>query len=305
MVASELGSFLQKKDKNGLLVAQWATKTDKKGVANCKWCDCNVDFKQGGRCLTRHSETPKHVNNCPKEPSAISQLTINESLMGKRAMEVKEQEERKRTQEFEIDLTRALGNHKITNRFLNCLQSILKKHAGDSLVIKRMSLQKTKGDYMATHGIGKTYQDETINLLKTCDSFSIGFDESEFNKTSELEILVKISHKDNGIQLRHYKTLELESGTGAETITDTVLGEFDSDGIDYRKKLIAPMSDGCPTMEGKKSGVKKRMKDLIGDMIDVGACNGHHIANALKHGADAFDKDVKEGFKIKTCKKYR
>ena len=89
-------------------------------------------------------------------------------------MEVKEQEERKRTQEFEIDLTRALGNHKITNRFLNCLQSILKKHAGDSLVIKRMSLQKTKGDYMATHGIGKTYQDETINLFvqPSCISFS-------------------------------------------------------------------------------------------------------------------------------------
>ena len=86
-----------------MLVAQWATKTDKKGVAKCKWCDCNVDFKQGGRCLTKHSETPKHVSNCPKEPSAISQLTINESLMGKRAKEVKEQEERKRTQEFEID----------------------------------------------------------------------------------------------------------------------------------------------------------------------------------------------------------
>ena len=63
MVAAELGSFLQKKDKNGMLVAQWATKTDKKGVAKCKWCDCNVDFKQGGRCLTRQSETPKHVTH--------------------------------------------------------------------------------------------------------------------------------------------------------------------------------------------------------------------------------------------------
>ena len=92
---------------------------------------------------------------------------------------------------------------------------------------------------------------------KECDAFSTGFDESEVNKTSEHEILVKLSHPVSGIKLRHYRTIDLYSGT-AETIVDTILSSFDEDGINYRMKLVAPMTDGCATMQGKRSGVKKR-----------------------------------------------
>ena len=173
--------------------------------ARCKFCECVVNFAQGGRCLTAHSTTAKHIHNHSKEGSQLRQLTVTEALSGRLERDGKEQEEKLKTTQLEIDVARALGYHKIPNSFLNCLQAILKKHCDDSFVINRMRLQRSKGDYMACYGIGKTYQDETVKLLQTCDAFSIGFDESEVNKICELEILVKLTDRVGGIQLRRYR----------------------------------------------------------------------------------------------------
>ena len=54
------------------------------------------------------------------------------------------------------------------------------------------------------------------------------------NKTSEREILAKLSHHISGIELRHYRTIELEAGN-AETIVDTLLTSFDEDDKGGRK----------------------------------------------------------------------
>ena len=108
-----------------------------------------------------------------------------------------------------------------------------------------------------------------------------------------MEILVKLSHPTSGIELRHYRTLDLYSGT-AENIVNSLLGTFDEDGIDYKNKLIAPMTDGCPTMQGKLSGVKKRSGEKIPQLKDLGSCGAHHISNAIQHATGTFNKDVKE-----------
>ena len=44
---------------------------------------------------------------------------MQEALSGGRARDEKEQEDKERTREFEIDLTRALSNHKISNSFID------------------------------------------------------------------------------------------------------------------------------------------------------------------------------------------
>ena len=190
-------------------------------------------------------------------------------------------------------MARSLSNHKISSSYLDCLQEILKKHCGDSVVVKNMMMKRSKGDYLVAHGISKTYKDETINLLKNCDCFSIGFDESEVNKTSEVEILVKVADKSTGIQLRHYRTIDLYLAT-AESIDSTILNSFTMDGIDYENKLIAPMTDGCATMEGKKGCVRKLPAEKVPDLKDLGSCNDHHISNSMKHGVNAFDTGVSD-----------
>jgi hypothetical protein len=292
--SAHLASFLELKDEKGEVVAGWAVdRAPGTGVAFCKHCSCEVNFQQGGRSLIIHSMTTKHKNKSTGEGNVKKQLTIAESISGRAKASREEEQVKLKTKNFEIDLVRALGHHKIANAFLDCLQPILKKHCGDSIVVSKMKLHRSKGDYMAEHGIGKAYKDETVKLLRECDAFSIGFDESEVNKVCQLEILVKLSHKDYGITLRHYRTIDLEQGS-AECLTETLLSSFDEDGIDYKRKCIAPMSDGCAVMEGKKTGVKKRLSQRVDDMKDLGACNGHHISNAMQHGATSFDSDIKE-----------
>ena len=123
-------------------------------------------------------------------------------------------------------------------------------------------------------GIGKTYREEMVLLLRKCDTFSIGFDESEINKTSQMEVLVKLAHPEYGIVLRHYRTIELQ-GVGAKEVTNTLIESSSLDGVDFKKKLIAPMSDGCATMEGKSLVLRldflKRLRTskTLGPAMDI------------------------------------
>ena len=61
--------------------------------------------------------------------------------------------------------------------------------------------------------------------------------------------MVNISTKEDGIHLRHCRTLDFYSAT-AESIVKALLGQFDEYGIYYKRKLIATMTGGCNTMQG-------------------------------------------------------
>ena len=287
-----LGSFLEKKDEKGEVVGSWAEERNpNSGIAWCKYCSTEVNFQQGSRSLLVHSMRKKHKDKkALGVKKASKQLTQEETIEGKAKESEEEAKANEDTTRFEIDLSRSLSCHKVSPLFLDCLQDILKKHCSDSVVVQRMKLHKDKGAYLVRFGIGKTYREETVELLRTCDAFSIGFDKTEINKSSQLEILMKIAHKEYGIVLRHYRTIDLEAGDAA-TLTSTITESLMLDGVDFKRKLIAPMSDGCATMEGKKSGVKVRLSKEVEGMKDLGPCNGHNISNAIKHGVRVFDTD--------------
>ena len=73
--------------------------------------------------------------------------------------------------------------------------------------------------------IARTYHQETVQLIRESEAFSLGFDESEMNKREEMEIVVKMAHREHGIITRHFKTVELDHAD-AEYITDTLLEQF-------------------------------------------------------------------------------
>ena len=87
----------------------------------------------------------------------------------------------------------------------------------------------------------------------------IGFDESEVNKTSEFEILVKIATRDNKITLQHYKTIDLEC-RNANTVVNTVIETFQDDDINYERKCIGAISDGCNANKGVHNRWKKKQQ---------------------------------------------
>ena len=241
--------------------------------------------------FNQHASGKVHKENIKKTDKYKKQLSISESLK----IAEKEDESsialKTKVQNFEIDLIRRLDHHNITPDFLPCLVNCVKTHLADDdclKIVDNVSIGKSKGRYIAQHGIAKTYKEETVTKLQNCDGFSIGFDESEMNKITELEIIVILSTKGIGIEMRHYRTLALESGD-AETITNAIKDQLDEDKILWKEKLIAPMTDGCPTMQGKHNGVKKRICDMAPQVVDFGSCNDHHLGNAARHGCSTIE----------------
>jgi hypothetical protein len=294
MPAYNIDVYLEMLDSNNDKVSSWAEQVAP-GKARCKVCGGNsINFQMGKGSFIRHSESEKHKNNMKNLNSSKKQRTIQEAMAGK-DNNVKQQEKLKANiKKFEIDLTRRLVSHNVSLGVTDCLTDCLKSHLSEeSAIVKGMKLSSSKAEYLEKNGIAATYEEETIEKLHNCDGFSVGFDESEINKEHECEVMVKIATKDVGIELCHYKTIALEA-TDAETISESLLGEFNEDKVDYRKKCISPMTDGCNTMQGHLSGVKVRLAQKIPQMVDFGSCNDHHIGNAEGAGTEQFDEDVKE-----------
>ena len=297
MVARKLTSYLNRKNKFDKAIGEWAVDLGD-GRAKCKVCETagepptSIGFAKGAEPLIIHSESKKHLKSVQKVNTHVRQLNLKESLLQKQKdIDVKEL-----TQLFSIDFVRRADRHNVPPRATKCLVKCIKKHLSNDNsadVIKNLKLGKSKIEYTAKYGVAKTYTEETIKKMQSSDAFSIGFDESEINKNNECEVMVNISEKDKGIELRHYKSLSLDAAD-AESIVDTIAEEFDDDGVEWKEKLVAVMTDGCNTMTGCKTGVQKRLQSIVPQLKLLGSCNGHHISNAAKYGVNALDEDIKE-----------
>ena len=270
MPASHLDPYLNLEDHNGDLVSSWAEQV---GPGKCKCTVCggpSIDFRMGKCSFMRHSQTAKHQQNIKNLKGPKKQQNIQDAFAGAASKDKDVDKVNRQIKKFEIDLTRRLVCHYVPLGVVDCLTNCMKTHlAEDSKIVAGMKLSSSKAEYLEK-AIADTYQEETVKKLHKCDAFSVGMDESTINKEHECEVMVKLSTKDNGIELVHYKTIALE-GTGAEVQTNTLLEEFDDDKIDYRKKCIAPMTDGCAVMQGSISGVKVRLAKKIPELHDFGS----------------------------------
>ena len=50
---------------------------------------------------------------------------------------------------------------------------IMKKFAPDSDIIKHVRLGREKARYLTIHGVGDTFEKETLTKIKNCDAFSV------------------------------------------------------------------------------------------------------------------------------------
>lgn len=90
---------------------------------------------------------------------------------------------------------------------------------------------------------------------------AIGFDESDVNKTSELENKGKIVSRDNKILLQYYKTISLESGD-VSTIFNATVEKSPSDFINYENKYFIGVSQ-VMLMQKVHNGLKKKLLEKI------------------------------------------
>ena len=98
-----------------------------------------------------------------------------------------------------------LSRHSVPPPEAECLMKIIKNFVPDSDIVKQASLGREKARYLTIHGVGDTYEQETLQKLRNCDAFSVQIDESEVNKVSQLEVIAKIATPGEGIETRHYK----------------------------------------------------------------------------------------------------
>ena len=159
--------------------------------------------------------------------------------------------------DLEIALSMLLARHDFPFTFADCLLTILKKYVTDSEILSKVQLGSKKVSYLVNFGLGEFYEKETIEKMKSAPAFAISLDESEVNKTSQMECVVNIATEE-GVECRHYRTIDIER-PDAETIVNTLTDSLLDNGIDYKSKMIDCGTDGCATMLGKVSCVIKRL----------------------------------------------
>ena len=290
---SHLKGYLDLKDKNGLRIGDWALE-DAKGKARCRFCSTAVTFAKGKKMLLKHSETLKHIKaSGGSSASVASQKTLEDMFNAQEATNHEQEAAKIKAKKLEIQIVAALSRHQISLNVVECLIPILKNNLPDCDIVQEMRLGREKARYIANKGIAPIFAAETVEKLKICDAFVVGFDETCINKKEEMEIIVKIATDDGGIEMRHYKTIDLQGGD-AETITNTLLEAFEDDGIEYEKKMISTMTDWCAVMGGGKTGVNKRLEDKVPQLLVTGGCPAHHVGNTIKAMVKAFDPDLKD-----------
>ena len=288
-----MGKHLDSKDKNGRRVGDWAVQVAK-GKAKCTVCECTVNFQANKKMLFQHSESSKHIKASGGNTTAVaSQKSVAELFQAQEGASEEAETVKKKAEQLGIKLVAALSRHQISLRVVDCIVPILKDALPDSDIVQSLSLGREKARYIAIHGIAPVFQAETIEKPKNCDAFLVGFDETCTNKKEEMEILVKIANPDGGVELRHYRTVDLQAGD-ALTIKETLLETFEADGIDCKKAMIGTMTDWCAVMSGSLTGVNKRLEDEIPQLFVSGGCPAHHLGNTIKAMVKIFDPDLKD-----------
>ena len=202
-----------------------------------------LSFKQGKVEVLKHARRDKHKESRPS-PDQFLQATLPDIFN-------KEKDEAKvKADNLAVALTTLFARHDVPFSVADCLTDTLKRMIDDSKIVKNLMLGSSKVSYIVNHGLGEEFRKQTVEEMKTSTAFSISLDESEVNKSSQLECIAKITTKDGTVELKHYTTIDIEH-TDASTIVTSLTDQLAADGIDYRSKLIDVATDGCATHSGK------------------------------------------------------
>jgi hypothetical protein len=166
----------------------------------------------------------------------------------------------------------------------DCFTGVVGKMFPDSEIAKAWAssmrgLGHTKGDYLAQHGIAPFLQENLVTKLKN-NFFSLGFDESSINNTSQLDL--NVSYVEGAVVVKTFlETVDMEEGTTAEEICEAVFKVIDSNLIPDRH-IVTISTDGCSTMLGRFGGVHAIMRKRLPWLPDWEGCMAHSPINMLK-----------------------
>ena len=181
-------------------------------------------------------------------------------------------------------LANTLHNHNVNSELFSCFSKVVGDMFPDSAVAKLWSTNNsgmglTKGDYYGLNGIAPFLKEEIISILQT-SPFSLSFDESSINSTSQLDL--NVSYVQEKVVIKRFlETIEMKAGTTAEEIVEAVFRVLDTNNI-QEKNLVTISTDGCSAMLGRFKGVHALMRERLPWLPDWGGCMAHSPSNMLK-----------------------
>lgn len=168
------------------------------------------------------------------------------------------------------------------------LISLSKTLAADPEALNELSMDRTSASIKMRHGLGPSFQQRTINLMKT-NKFSLNMDESTSSGSSQVvTILVNVFDCAVGrVALHHLTSFSLTRVTTAN-IFEAVVGFFDTHDIPWAN-CMSILMDSCAVMRGSKNGLEKKIREEVAPhLLDIDGDVCHHVHNATKKFCSGF-----------------
>ena len=122
------------------------------------------------------------------------QMNIEDAFRNQEELTEKERCEKSQLLKSQILFTNFVHNHLLPSEIFTCFAELAPRLFPDSNIARRwsqsnQSMRRSKGDYFLTHGLHPHLQKILVETLQT-NFFSLNFDESAVNKTSQLDLNV-------------------------------------------------------------------------------------------------------------------
>ena len=277
-------------------VKTWCT-SDPKDYRNAKCRLCppidkmpfgrTFSIGEGFTAIVKHFKRQTHQDAMNEDvDQGPRQIDIEKAIKNQEELTEKESNEKSQLLKSQILFTNLVHTHLLPSSIFTCFAELAPKLFPDSNIAKKWaesneSMRRTKGDYFLTHGLYPHIQNILVETLRS-NFFSLNFDESAVNKTSQLDLNVSFI-KDKTAVKQNLTTLSMDRGTSGEEIVDVVIGFFESNLIPL-SNIVVVTTDGCSTMLGVDNGVQSILRTRIPHLPRWGGCSCHDMSNLLKAG---------------------
>ena len=218
----------------------WLKFDQKTKKASCKVCNGQIlSAKAGRKDLVDHQKSKKHIKNV--KAIGLSDIAVQ-------MYDNPVQKERDKTIKTEIGIVMAGVAHNLSFEQISGFVDKLTGIVSDNSALKNVKLGKTKTRNIVANVIGPIQHKYVVNLMKT-KKWSLLVDEStDKGKVKALACIVRVKDGEF-IKDYFYELIPVKDGT-ARGLYNSVLEQFERDGIPYKTNMVGYGSDGANVVAG-------------------------------------------------------
>lgn len=293
--------MLERKDKNGFFVNQWAKEHGEEHIF-CILCSKAISIISGFDGIERHAEGKNHKTRCAEilDPnqlriSAVESSECNESsdISSSKSQAVLMFSSRDECAMAELRwVMKCIVSNWSASSCDNIGELFTCMFGNDA--VGDFSISRTKFRYLLTEALGPFFKSSLLTDM--AESFyCLSFDETTNNANAEeLQVIVTYWSKSKNLVLHHHlQTFFIGSAT-AEIIVEKLNEAIDNSNLPRSNLLMLGM-DGLNVNKKVQRLMNEELKEYrCKPLLDIGSCNIHILHNAFEKGINIFGKDASE-----------